>query len=98
MARGRLSTKNSPLDQSELRALISLVFKLNWVGRECRPEAAGVASILASRLKAPTTGDVALANKMVRHLRSTASRGLTVRKLDPERMAFISFSDAGGVG
>eukprot|EP00959_Pyramimonas_sp_CCMP1952_P468629 9493554-Pyramimonas_sp.AAC.1 len=35
---------------------------------------------------------------MVRHLRSTASRGLTVWKLDPERMAFISFSDAGGVG
>eukprot|EP00959_Pyramimonas_sp_CCMP1952_P113176 2365567-Pyramimonas_sp.AAC.1 len=35
---------------------------------------------------------------MVRHLRATASRGLIIWRLDPERMAFVSFSDAGGVG
>eukprot|EP00959_Pyramimonas_sp_CCMP1952_P130047 2719436-Pyramimonas_sp.AAC.1 len=35
---------------------------------------------------------------MVRYLRSTASRGLSIWKLDPDRMAFVSFSDAGGVG
>eukprot|EP00959_Pyramimonas_sp_CCMP1952_P426475 8932566-Pyramimonas_sp.AAC.1 len=35
---------------------------------------------------------------MVRYLRSTASRGLTIWRLDPEKMAFVSFSDAGGVG
>eukprot|EP00959_Pyramimonas_sp_CCMP1952_P313112 6553977-Pyramimonas_sp.AAC.1 len=35
---------------------------------------------------------------MVRHLRAAASGGLTIWKLDPEAMAFVSFSDAGGVG
>eukprot|EP00959_Pyramimonas_sp_CCMP1952_P400722 8396882-Pyramimonas_sp.AAC.1 len=35
---------------------------------------------------------------MVRHLWATASRGMTIWKLDPEAMAFASFSDAGGVG
>eukprot|EP00959_Pyramimonas_sp_CCMP1952_P015677 331782-Pyramimonas_sp.AAC.1 len=35
---------------------------------------------------------------MVRHLRATASRGLSIWRLDPEQMAFVSFSDAGGVG
>eukprot|EP00959_Pyramimonas_sp_CCMP1952_P136544 2857601-Pyramimonas_sp.AAC.1 len=74
LARGRLTRKDSPLDSSEFKALRSLVYKFNWVGRESRPEAAGVASILASRLKAPTTGDVSLANKLVKHLGTTASR------------------------
>eukprot|EP00959_Pyramimonas_sp_CCMP1952_P075092 1568928-Pyramimonas_sp.AAC.1 len=64
MARGRLARKDSPLEHSEFKALRSLVYKFNWVGRETRPEAAGVASILASRLKAPTTGDVSLANRL----------------------------------
>eukprot|EP00959_Pyramimonas_sp_CCMP1952_P021843 459894-Pyramimonas_sp.AAC.1 len=98
MNKGRLSNKSSSLDQSEFRALRSLVYEFNWVGRETRPEAAGVASILASRLRAATTGDVALANKLARHLRATASRGLTVWKLDPSQMAFVAFSDAGGAG
>eukprot|EP00959_Pyramimonas_sp_CCMP1952_P431058 9027876-Pyramimonas_sp.AAC.1 len=35
---------------------------------------------------------------MVRHLRATASRGLSIWRLDPDRTAFVSFSDAGGVG
>eukprot|EP00959_Pyramimonas_sp_CCMP1952_P193913 4054857-Pyramimonas_sp.AAC.2 len=35
---------------------------------------------------------------MVRHLRATASRGLSIWRLDPERMAFASFSGAGGAG
>ena len=99
IAKGRLSRKDSRPDSSEFKALRSLVYKFHWVGRESRPEAAGVASILAGKLiKDATTGDVANANKMARHLRATASRGLTIWRLDPERMAFISFSDAGGVG
>eukprot|EP00959_Pyramimonas_sp_CCMP1952_P162163 3390463-Pyramimonas_sp.AAC.1 len=43
LARGRLSVKSSPLEPSEFKALRSLVYKFNWVGRESRPEAAGVA-------------------------------------------------------
>eukprot|EP00959_Pyramimonas_sp_CCMP1952_P433770 9083339-Pyramimonas_sp.AAC.1 len=96
--KGRLARRDLPLEPEEFKALRSLVYKFNWIGRETRPEAAGVASILASRLKAATTGDISLANKLVRHLRSSASRGLIVWKLDPEQMSFMSFSDAGGVG
>eukprot|EP00959_Pyramimonas_sp_CCMP1952_P038387 803015-Pyramimonas_sp.AAC.1 len=77
VARGRLSHKDAPLEPSEFRALRSLVYKFNWLGREVRPEAAGVASIWASRLKAATTRDIIIANKLARHLRSSASRGIT---------------------
>eukprot|EP00959_Pyramimonas_sp_CCMP1952_P044982 939722-Pyramimonas_sp.AAC.1 len=91
-----MSRSDSPLEPDEFRALRSLVYKFNWVGRESRPEAAGRASILASRLKSATIYDVSCANKLVKHLRTTASRGLTIWSLDPDRMAFVSFSDAGG--
>eukprot|EP00959_Pyramimonas_sp_CCMP1952_P149098 3119418-Pyramimonas_sp.AAC.1 len=64
MAKGRLSRKDTPLEPHEFRALRSSVYKFNWVGREARPEAAGVASILASKLKQATTGDVTIANKL----------------------------------
>ena len=95
---GRLSNKTNVLEASEFKDLRSLIYKLNWVGRETRPEVSGVASILASRLKDASAWDAICANKSVRHLRSTASKGLTIWKLDPSRMAFVSFSDAGGVG
>eukprot|EP00959_Pyramimonas_sp_CCMP1952_P199424 4171275-Pyramimonas_sp.AAC.1 len=96
VAKGRMSDKDAALLPDEFKALRSLVYKFNCVGRESRPEAAGVASIFASRLKSATIYDVACANKLVRHLRCTGSRGLTIWRLGPERMAFISFSDAGG--
>eukprot|EP00959_Pyramimonas_sp_CCMP1952_P203057 4246632-Pyramimonas_sp.AAC.1 len=65
MERGRLGLKKTPLTPAEFKSLRSLIYKLNWVGRETRPEAAGAASILASRLKNATTGDVTIANRMV---------------------------------
>eukprot|EP00959_Pyramimonas_sp_CCMP1952_P406462 8519068-Pyramimonas_sp.AAC.1 len=64
MAKGRMSDKDAALLPDELRALRSLVHKFNWVGRESRPEAAGVASILATRLKSATIYDVTCANKL----------------------------------
>eukprot|EP00959_Pyramimonas_sp_CCMP1952_P465348 9488138-Pyramimonas_sp.AAC.1 len=64
MAKGRMSDKSAPLGPDEFKALRSLVYKFNWVGRESRPEAAGIASILASRLKNATIYDVMCANKL----------------------------------
>ena len=96
--RGRLSHRDNPLDANESKSLRSLIYKLNWVGRESRPEAAGVASILAARIHVATGWDVICANKLARHLRATASRGATIWAFDPQKMCFATFSDAGGVG
>ena len=66
-------------------------------GRETRFEAAGVASILASRLKHATVQDLLTLNKFVNHLRTTASRPLKLWPFDPQEMCFIVCSDAGGI-
>ena len=74
-----------------------MLYKVNWVAHQTRPEASGVVSILASRLKCATVHDVACLNKTIAHLRKTASQPLVLHKFDQDRMTLVAASDAGGV-
>ena len=75
----------------------SMLYKVNWVAHQTRPEAAGIVSILASRLKNATVHDISCLNKLISHLRSTASQPLVLHKFSNRDMVFIAASDAGGV-
>ena len=97
LAKGRRQQKTSKLTSEEFNALRSLTFKCNWLGRETRPEAAGLASIMASRLPQATVEDILVINKFVNYLRSTSDRSLKLWRYDPRDMAFIVVSDAGGI-
>eukprot|EP00959_Pyramimonas_sp_CCMP1952_P195072 4079236-Pyramimonas_sp.AAC.1 len=50
LPRDRRSNHSKTLLSHEFEQFRSLVYKLNWIGRESRAEAAGAASMLASRL------------------------------------------------
>ena len=97
IAKGRASNKEASLEPEEFETYRSLLYKVNWLAHQTRPEAAGVVSILASRLKRPTIQDVCCLNKLVTHLRSTAQQCLTLHRFDNNKMIFIAASDAGGV-
>lgn len=97
LARGRRSQKSERLNEEEFNNFRSLIYKINWVGRETRPEVAGTASIMASRLKTACISDVLTVNKVVNFLRSTADRPLTLWQFEPKKMSFMVCSDAGGV-
>ena len=97
LAKSRRGQHDSELTKEEFESFRSLVYKLNWVGRETRPEVAGTASIMASRLPHALIRDVATVNKVVNHLRSTATRPLIIWKFDPNTMVFVVCSDAGGI-
>eukprot|EP00913_Durusdinium_trenchii_P018774 g17642.t1 len=97
LPKGRRGQHGESLSQEEFQALRSLVFKINWVGRESRPEAAGIASLMASRLPRATIGDVIIVNRFVNFLRSTAERPMKIWRFHPEDMCFIAVSDAGGI-
>ena len=98
VAKGRLSNPQAALTEEEFISLRSLVYKLNWLGRESRPEAAGGASITASHLKEPIIKDVQCVNKLVTHLRRSASRPIVIWAFPVKELAFATISDAGGVG
>ncbi|OLQ04125.1 hypothetical protein AK812_SmicGene12846 [Symbiodinium microadriaticum] len=96
LVKERKRQQSERLTPSEFEAFRSLVYKLNWLGRETRPEAAGVASIMASRLQVATVKDIMVVNRFVNHLRNTAKRPLKIWQFDPEAMVFLAIS-AGGV-
>ena len=97
LPKGRKSAKDQKLSPEEFQSFRSLIYKINWVARETRPEVAGTASIMASRHPSTTIQDIITVNKVVNFLRSTASRPLTIWKFPPEEMCFMMVSDAGGV-
>ena len=97
LAKGRRQEVREELSTDEFTALRSLIYKVNWVARESRPEATGIASILASKLKWARVGDILTLNKFVNFLRTTAERPLKLWKYNPESMVFIVCSDAGGI-
>lgn len=96
-AKGRLGDKTQLLSEDEFEQYRSLLYKINWVARQTRPEAAGAVSILSSRLRKATIHDLCCVNKLAVHLRNTAQQHLTLHKFDNEKMIFIAASDAGGV-
>eukprot|EP00439_Symbiodinium_sp_Y106_P016539 s1065_g2.t1 len=98
LPKARRGQRKDKLLKEEFEAARSLLYKISWVAKETRPEASGMCSILASHLHEGTIEDIHIMNKMVAHLRSTASRPLVLWKFDLDRMAFIVGSDAGGVG
>ena len=97
LSRGRRSQKDSLLVGEEIDAFRSMLYRISWVAHQTRPEAAGMVSILSSRLQLATVQDAVTLNKMVGHLRSTARQGIRLQPFDPEKMTFIGVSDAGGV-
>lgn len=97
LPRGMLSDKKQLLSGEDFEAHRSLLYKVNWVAHQTRPEAAGVVSILASRLKQATVHDLWCLNKMVSYLRNSAQQTLVLNKFDNQKMLFITASDAGGV-
>eukprot|EP00435_Cladocopium_sp_Y103_P027150 s2554_g6.t1 len=97
LAKGRRSNKEAELNEEEFKDFRSKLYRVSWVAHQTRPEASGTVSILSSRLHKATVGDAVLLNKMVGHLRSTASQGIRLRAFDSKRMTFVGISDAGGV-
>ena len=49
-AKGRRAVKDQKLLPDEYAAFLSTIYRISWVGKECRPEMCGLSSIMASRL------------------------------------------------
>ena len=97
MTPGRKAEKADQLTSEEFELFRSMLYRIAWVAHQTRPEAAGVVSILASRLKEATVHDVCCLNRLAAHLRNTAQQVLTIHSFKTEDMVLIAASDAGGV-
>ena len=97
IAKHRKGDKKQPLNEEEFQQLRSLIYRINWVARETRPEVAGTASIMASKLHQAVVQDLYTINEVVNFLRSTSTRPITLWKFQASEMTFLMCSDAGGI-
>ena len=97
LSKNRRAQKESPLNEKEAEEFRSMLYRISWLAHQTRPEAAGLTSILSSRLNRATVSDLITLNKMVGHLRSTPRQGIRLRRFRPGEMCFVGVSDAGGV-
>eukprot|EP00971_Amphidinium_carterae_P351931 6492342-Amphidinium_carterae.1 len=97
LSRSQRKQKEDRLEEDDMKQLRSLIYKLNWIGRETRPEVCGIASMLAARLKDCTVQDVITANKAVQYLKGSKGVTLKLWRIPWDRLHLVTYSDAGGV-
>ena len=95
--RSMLSIKEELLNAELFEEYRSMLYRVSWVAHQTRPEAAGIVSLLSSRLNRATIHDLCCLNKLVHHIKGTANQPLVLHKFDLEKMVLIAASDAGGV-
>lgn len=98
VARGRRGKHHLPLTPEEFSSFRPMLYKVNWLARESRPEASGIVSILAWHLAHATLRDIWHPNRLIRKIRDAASHPTITWPYEPEAMSFISMSDGGGWG
>ena len=96
-SQGFHGNKTSLLEPEEFEQYRSLLYKINWVAHQTRPEAAGVVILLSSRLNRANIYDLSCLNKLAVLLRSTAQHPLVLHRFESNKMIFIAAFDAGGV-
>ena len=95
---GRRGNPEALASPSEKSAFTTLVYQLNWVGKETRPEVAGSSSLLASKVKEPAIKDVTEAKAAANLFRSSAAQKIVIWPIPPEDLRFSVVSDSAGAG
>ncbi|CAE7473706.1 GIP, partial [Symbiodinium necroappetens] len=83
----------TPLDPGEITQLRGVIAALSWMSRECRPDAAAAASILASCFPEPTAEHAMQANEVIRQLKQFPLR-LRIHSIEETKVRNIVISDS----
>ena len=95
--KGMLGDKQASLTTDLFEEYRSMLYRVSWLAHQTRPEAAGIVSLLSSRLNRASIHDVSCLNKLIHHIKNTANQPLVLHKFDLSKMVLIAASDAGGV-
>ena len=95
--KGMLGDKQASLTTDLFEEYRSMLYRISWLAYQTRPEAAGIVSLLSSRLNKASIHDVSCLNKLIHHIKNTANQPLVLHKFDLSKMVLIAASDAGGV-
>eukprot|EP00971_Amphidinium_carterae_P105403 2087248-Amphidinium_carterae.3 len=77
----RKGKPDQELNEQERATFRTVLMKLMWVSRQCRPELLGTCTILSSKVTVATIRDLLELGKLVSHLLSTPNLGLTIHPI-----------------
>eukprot|EP00971_Amphidinium_carterae_P350045 6491357-Amphidinium_carterae.1 len=86
------------LNEQERATFRTVLMKLMWVSRQCRPELLGTCTILSSKVTVATIRDLLELGKLVSHLLSTPNLGLTIHPIDMREARLVVVADASPSG
>ncbi|CAJ1400675.1 unnamed protein product [Effrenium voratum] len=90
LEKGRLKDRKAAASLEEISGARAVCGALNWLSKEGRPDVAGVASLLASRLKKLTVDDVANINDVVKRTKEKAGVCLKIQALRNMKMGVVT--------
>eukprot|EP00971_Amphidinium_carterae_P141916 2810998-Amphidinium_carterae.3 len=92
--RERRRDLTSPVTEDERSVLRTVLMKLLWIARQCRPEIQGSCSVVASRVPSATVGELAELSRIVDYLLSTPEVSLKIHAIPIRSWCLGVFCDA----
>ena len=94
LQRARCLDRSAETTKGEVKALRAVAGSLFWVARQCRPDEAGIASILQGPVSRVVVKDLSDANRAVNQLKQTEDAGLLIHAIPLINLRTVPFSDA----
>ena len=94
----RKKEKESPVTEEERKQTRMIHGALNWISKEGRPDAAGVASLMSSRLNRMVVEDLISLNEAVKEIKSHADLTISIQPLSKMKLAVVTDASFGNHG
>eukprot|EP00435_Cladocopium_sp_Y103_P016115 s3079_g4.t1 len=90
----RRKCPESPVTQQELQELRGLIGSLQYAATNTRPDLSCRLSLIQARITCATINDLTQGNKLLHDAKRFADTNIRIQALDPNKIRFLSFSDA----
>eukprot|EP00435_Cladocopium_sp_Y103_P025697 s606_g6.t1 len=90
----RRKCTESPVTPQELQELRGLIGSLQYAATNTRPDLSCRLSLIQARITCATINDLIQGNKLLHDAKRFADTNIRIQALDPNKVRFLSFSDA----
>eukprot|EP00435_Cladocopium_sp_Y103_P038273 s1873_g10.t1 len=98
LEKGRASKRKDEVTEEERGRLRGLCGSLNWLAKEGRPDLAGPASLLSSRIASAKIEDILAGNEVVRNVKKNAELCIRIQPLRAMKFCVVSDASFGNDG
>lgn len=94
ISRDRRKSPEAPITKDELQSLRGLIGSVQYAATNSRPDLSCRLSLLQARITCATVSDLIQGNRILNDAKRFSDTSIRIQALDPEKVRFLSFSDA----